>query len=244
MPRVSAEIFSDKYLGRFRSYLALAERRIEAAALIATDRAAQSAKRQIRAEMSGAGLGKLGNAIDAGSDMQKGGRVHRSGKGFSASGWVFVRSKSERTLGAIEAYTGSGETLIAPVRGRWLWIPTDEIQRIGGTGAGKRRLTPGNWSKYGMDQKIGPLVMVKSVNGYPLYVVKNATVSATGARRSAKALNKRGYAGRGRVEKEFIVAFVGIPRTSRTARVNITTIMKRVQADLPRLFSEALEGTF
>lgn len=237
MPRLSARVFADNYLGRYRQSLRLIDRRMEAAALIATDVASRQAQRQIRAEMAGARLGRLGQAIGQTSDMQKG-RIHRRGDGWSASGVVYVRSKSERTLGAIEAYTRGAD--IRPVRGRWLWIPSDDIPRV----SKRERLTPALWVRNGLDRKIGPLVTIRSVNGYPLMVVKNVGVSATGAKRSAKGLTKKGTARKGQRVKEFLVAFIGIPRTARAARVDVTAIMRAVQADLPRLFNEAIGRTF
>ena len=239
MARISADLFADNYLGKYRSFMTLIDRRVEAAALIATDRAAQIAKRTIRDQMKAAQLGKLANAIDATSDMQKNGKVHRmGGKDFSASGVIFVRSQSERTLGALEAYTLGAD--IKPVRSRWLWIATDQIPRV----TQRKRMTPQLYKQNGFEQKIGPLVFVKSINGYPLLVVKTATVSAVGKARSARAHLKNGRPGKGQRSKEFIVAFIGIPRTSRQARIDIKAILRSVQAQLPRLFSEAMERTF
>lgn len=237
MPRLSAELFAANYLGPLRAYQKLINRRIEAAALIATDRAAQVAKGMIRAEMQAAGLGRLGNAIDANSDMQRSGKVHRSGDGFSASGAVFIRTRSARTRGTIESYTVGSD--IRPVRGRWLWIATDQIPRV----TARERMTPELYRQNGFDQKIGPLVMVKSVNGYPLLIVRTAGVSASGRLRSARSLKKNGLPRKGQVAKEFIVAFIAIPRTARAARVDVTAIMRKVQSDLPRLYVEAIGRT-
>ena len=86
--------------------------RLKEATLRATQRAAEKAKRELRSQMSGAGLSRLGNAIAPGGDAEKSGRVKAQGKNWSASGWLAIRSKSERTRGAIEAYTGGAE--IAP----------------------------------------------------------------------------------------------------------------------------------
>lgn len=211
------------------------EARIEAAALNATHIAAGRAKTLIRREMSAAALGRLGNAIDSGGDLEKRGAVRKSGVGFSASGWVHVRRKSERTLGTIEAYTAGAE--IAPRRGRWLWIPTNDIPAR----AGRVKITPGNWSKYGLDQRIGPLVMVKSVNGRPLLVVKGASVSGEGKRRSAKSLRRDGGLRKGQVARDFIVAFIAIPRTSRQARIDVPAIMREAQATVPSLLRGQLD---
>lgn len=238
---ISATITRGSVRGPFDEFRRFAVQRMEQAALLATQKAASIAKSRIRSEMAGAGLGKLGQAIDATSDKTKGRSVHRySGGGFSASGVVFVRSKSERTLGAIEAYTQGAD--IRPVHSRWLWIPTDEIQRIAGSGAGRRRLTPGNWAQFGMDTKVGPLIKIKSINGYPLLVVKNTNVPLSGARGRPRANLKNGRAPKGYGQKQFLVAFIGIPFTARSARIDVTAIMRSVQAELPTLFNQAFGG--
>lgn len=208
--------------------------RLEAAALNASHIAAARAKTMIRREMVSAGLGRLGNAVGSGSDLQKRGQVRASGVGFSASGWVHLRTKSERTLGAIESYT-QGST-ITPRRGRWLWLATDDIP----SRAGRKRITPQSYNQLGFDKRIGPLVMVRSVNGWPLLVVKNASVSASGKARSAKSRKIGGGLRKGQVARDFIVAFVGIPRTSRRARVDVPAIMREAQAMLPGLVAEQL----
>jgi hypothetical protein len=218
-------------------HLAFVRRRMEAAALVATDRARRVAESRIRGAMTGAGLGRLGRAFASDSDLEAGRGVHRSSNGgFSASGTVFVRSRSERTLGAIEAYTRGAD--IRPQRGRWLWIATNEIP----SKAGRYRMTPETYRSNGFEKKIGPLVFVKGVNGYPLLVVKSASVSAAGKIGGAKARTKTGKVKKGQVGKEFIVAFVGVPRTARSARVDVTGILRRVQAELPAMFDAAMGG--
>lgn len=208
--------------------------RLEAAALNATHIAATRAKTMIRSEMASAGLGRLGNAIGSGGDAEKRGSVFRKGAGFSASGWIHIRTKSERTRGAIDAYTKGAD--IMPRNGRWLWIPTDDIPAR----AGRNKITPGNWIKSGLDKRIGPLVLVRSVNGWPLLVVKNASLSGSGKARSAKALTKTGRLRKGQVARDFIVAFIGIPRTSRQARVDVPAILRTVQQQLPALVEDQL----
>jgi len=212
---------------------------LEGAMLRATDRGAKRLKNGIRQAMAGAGLGRLGNAFGSTSDEERGGIQRRySNGGFSASGTVYVRSKSERTLGAIQSYV-EGST-IAPVRGRWLWIPTDAMQRVAGKGKNKRRLTPGNWAELGMEAKLGPLRYLKSANGWPLAAVENVGVSATGAARSARGLTKRGVARKGQIRKQLLVCFIAIPRTSRSARINIQALLSEVAKELPALIGNEL----
>ena len=208
--------------------------RLQAAALNATHIAAGRAKAKVQADMRGAALGRLGNAVGSGSDLQKRGAVRSQGIGWSASGWVHIRSKSERTVGAIEAYTAGAE--ISPRKGRWLWIPTDDIPAR----VGKRKITPEAYSRLGLATKIGPLVFVMTPSGRPLLVVKGASVSASGKSRSAKSLRKDGGLRKGQIAAETIVAFVGIRRTSRAARVDVNAIMREAQASLPGLIDQQL----
>lgn len=237
MPRVSAGLFADEYIGPYRSFQKLASRRMEAAALIATDRAAEAAKMLIRQQMSSSGLGRLGYGIGSTSDLQRTGNVFRQPGGFSASGVVYIRGRSPRTRGAIEAYTQGAQ--IQPKRGRWLWFATDQIPRV----TGRFRMTPELYRKNGFEEKIGPLVRVNGKGGTPLLIVRNVGVSAAGKKRSARSLNSKGQPRRGQAAAQFIVAFIGIPRTSRQARVNITQLMRTVQKDLPLFFTDALERT-
>lgn len=242
MPRLAAKFERGAFAGPYRAFGLSIDRRLELAALEATDQAAKQAVRSIRGAMAGAGLGRLGNGLGAASDLSSGRGIHRKADGaWSASGVVFVRSRSERTRGAIESYTSGSE--IRPTRGRWLWVPTDDLQRVAG-GKGKRqRITPGNWDNLGLDRRIGPLVQITSIDGRPLLAVQGAGVSLTGAKGSARSLRKNGQARRGQIKRELLIAFVAIPRTSRAARVDVNAIMKSVQADLPRLAAAAFERT-
>ena len=242
MPRLAAKFERANFAGPYRAFGLSIDRRLELAALTATDQAARQALGSIRKAMQGAGLGRLGNGLSAASDLSSGRGIHRrEAGGWSASGAVFVRSRSERTRGAIEAYTGGAE--ITPKRGRWLWIATPDLQRVAGAKGKRQRVTPGNWDALGLDRRIGPLVMLKSINGYPLLAVQGAGVATTGATGSARSLRKNGQARRGQIKRELLICFVAIPRTSRAARVDVTAIMKSVQADLPRLAAAAFERT-
>lgn len=232
--RLSARLQPSDFEGPFASWRRFAEQRMERAALIAVDQGRRVALGNVRSDMQGAGLGRLGNALGSNSDLSRGRGVHRNSRGFSASGALFIRSGSDRSRGAIEAYTQGAE--IQPVRSRWLWIPTDNIPRV----SMRYRMTPALWNQNGLNQRIGPLVTIRSVNGNPLLIVKNVGVDLTGRKRSAKSLTKAGYPRKGQVEKEFLVAFIGIPRTSRAARVNVKAIMEAISADLPALFEQAL----
>jgi hypothetical protein len=192
---------------------------------------ARRGKSAIRERMSGAGLGRLGNAIDSNADETV---TRLSGEGFSTSARFFTRTRSERTLGALKAYTEGAD--IAPARGRWLWIPTEEIPRL----TKRERLTPALWRENGFDKKVGPLFQIRSVNGYPLLVVETVGVDQSGRKRSAKSLTKKGAPRKGQARKELLVAFIGIPRTARAARINLTEILNNVRAEMPAIFATEL----
>jgi hypothetical protein len=232
---VSARLERSQIGAAFEPFYRDAIQRIERGALIATDRAATEGLADIRGAMQGASLGRLGNALGATSDLKRGVGVHRAGaEGFSASGTIFIRSRSDRTRGAITAYTQGAD--IRPVRGRWLWIPSDQIPRV----SQRERLTPELWHRNGLDAKIGPLVLITGRNGFPLLIVKNVGVAATGAARSVKSLTKRGMPRKGQVATETVVAFTAIPATSRAARVDVPHVLGAVQRQMPNYLAEAM----
>lgn len=233
---LTATLEAGDFASRFDEFHRRAQARMERAALSATDAASRAMLGQIRDAMSGAGLGRLGNALAATSDLRRGEGVHRTSRGgFSASGGVFIRSGSERSRGTIAAYTEGAN--IRPARGRWLWIPTPDIPNI----SMRHRLTPAAWQANGLDSRIGPLVLVRSVNGNPLLVAKNVGLDLSGRRGSVKSLKKSGGARKGQVAKEFVVAFIGIPATSRAARIDVRAIGRSVANELPALFAAAME---
>lgn len=153
-------MFKPSVTGPSSSHFQELERQIrdkaERALLAASHEAGQMATTRIRSAMAGAGLGRLGRAVTASSDQDKGGRVHRSSlREVSASSAIHLNTRSERTVGAIEAYT-EGAT-IRPRHGKWLWIPSPELQR---RVKGGSRVTPGNWQSSGLARRIGPLVKI------------------------------------------------------------------------------------
>jgi hypothetical protein len=187
------------------------EQQLQAKALSMTDRAATRAKTKLR---------------------------ERSG-GWSASGWIFIRSASERTRGAIEAYT-QGATILPRNPSGLLWYPTDDIMRMarvplpssGGSARGNVRLTPKLWGRT-YAQRFGPLVRLR-LNGRDVLVVKNATLSLAGKPRSIKPLTRRGKVPRGQVQREFVIAFIGIRSTTRVARVNPAQTVRNAIIEMSR----------
>jgi hypothetical protein len=193
-----------------------------------SDRAATKLKSQIRQDMAGAGLGRLGQAITSTSDKVRGGSIYRRGGVSRASGIVYIRTRNPRSVGAIISYTEGAE--ITPKKGRYMWIPTDAAFRIARlpiprTGKGRAtigvRLTPA-WWKRTMERKLGPLFRIMSASGRPVLVVRNVGVSdvGTGPKRP-RSLLKNGRPRKGDRLAEIVPIFTGIERTSRKARVNV-----------------------
>lgn len=234
MARLSARIDRGQFDAAFSDWYRFAEQRMEHAMLIATDEGRKKALGNIREAGQAAGLGRLFNGLGSSSDLSEGKGVHRTGNGMSASGVVFIRSGSERTRGAIESYT-EGST-IAPVRARYLWITGPDLPRV----TRRFRMTPARYNAEGWDKKIGPLVFVRLPGGRALLMVKNVGVSEAGKARSARSLKKNGSPRKGQVARDNIIAFIGIPRTSREARIDVAAIVQSVVNDLPALFYNAL----
>ncbi|MEA3044578.1 MAG: hypothetical protein QOH47_2416 [Sphingomonadales bacterium] len=222
--------------GQFAEFRRHSIQRMEQASLKATDQAARAAAAQIKAAMPG----RLGGAITSGSDLRKGRGVHRRGaEGYRASGWVAIRGKSERTVGAVISATEGAE--IRPIKGPFLWIATDEIPRR----AGRYRMTPALYRRSGLENRIGPLVQIPGRHrGEALLIVRSVTVDRFGRRGRARRLPRRGAIGGSRERRDFIVAFVGIRNTSRSASVDARQIISLEQARLSeyRIAAMARDG--
>lgn len=222
------------FVDRYRRFCI---QRLEKVALQVSHAAAVEALGEIRGRMRDAGLGRLSNAITMGSDLKKGRGVKRRGReAFSASAWIYVRGRSERTIGAIEAYTVGAE--IRPVNAQWLWIATDAIPKR----VNRFKMTPALYNRSGLVQSIGPLQKIEGRHpGEALLVVKNVTMRTAGGGR-ARRVPQRGMIGRGREQRDVVVAFVGIKRTARAARVNVPEIIRANVAKIPNRISAAMSG--
>lgn len=222
-------------LDRFRDFQRGCIQRMENAALIATDRAARMAVSTLREQMAAAKLGRLGNAVTSTSDLRRSGKVYRRGaEGFSASGIVHLRTPNERTVGAIISYT-EGAQIAA--RGPWMWIASDDLQK---RVKGNFRMTPARYRAGGYDRKIGPLVQIPGRHaGEALLIVRDVTTRSYG-RANPRRLPASGRVRAGRVRQEQFVAFIGIHRTSRRARVNPNAIFDWARSNLPSLIKQAM----
>ena len=199
----------------------------ERLALEVSDQAATKALRGIRSDMAGAKLGRLGNAITMTSDKRKGGNLYRRGGVTRASGVIYIRSKSPRTVGAIISYT-EGAQMAAKNPSGFMWFPLDGAFRLARlpiprTGGGRAtigvRLTP-SWWKRTMEPKLGPLFRIRGADGNPLLVVRNVAVGQVeGGGSRIKRRLKSGRAPKGTVLADIVPVFKGIRATSRAARV-------------------------
>lgn len=209
----------------------------EQALLVASHKAGNIATTRIKVAMGAAGLGRLSRAIDSTSDLDKGGQVHRSGSNsISASSAIHLRSRSKRTVGAIQAYM-QGAT-IRPRNGGWLWIPSPELQRRVKGGA---RVTPSNWRSSGLEARIGPLMKVPGNHAGEVVLIVPTVTTRVDGRANPRRLPKRGSVRAGRVLRENFVAFTGIRSTSRQARVDPHQIIDSVRTELPALIAAELE---
>lgn len=217
--------------GQFEAYERAVARAMECAALRASDRTARAAVQQVRAGLPG----RLKNTVGAGSDQAKGRGARHTGAGFSASGWLHVRGRSARTKGAVEAAT-EGATIV-PRRGQWLALPTGNIPKR----AGRYKMTPDLYREHGFEEKIGPLEFIPGRGGREALLVVRGPLSVDRfGRGRAKRLPRRGRIGETRKVADFIVAFVLIRRTTRTARTNPKAIIAANAARVPALLAEEL----
>ena len=207
--------------------------RIQGAMLYASDKAAGNVLRKIRA--SGA-IGKFGNVLQKTSDKDKGQVFKRGGGKFSASGVISLRKKGERTEGALESLT-QPRTDILPKKTPWLWFPTAElgIKRIRG-----KKPTPALYRAAGFTSRIGPLIQISgSSPNEALLIVRNVQVRQVGRGRPLRG-SRTGVPRAGRENKEFIVAFIGIKKTTRTQKINVPQIVRNEVDNISTYLSERL----
>jgi len=219
--------------GQFKQFENYCRDRFEQAVLRATARAARAALVQVRAGLPG----RLKGAIGTGSELDKRGRALRRGDQLSASGWIHVRSRSERAIGALRSATEGGT--ITARRGQWLAIATDNIP----SRAGRKRMTPQLYKALGLEQSIGPLRFVEGRGGNEALLVVDGPLSVDrfGRKgRSARRLPRRGALGSTRKVVKQIVAFVLIRSTSRAKLVDVPSIVAAHAARLPGLIAEEI----
>lgn len=221
-------------LGQFRRSLS---KRLTIAAARATDAAARLARDDLRHDMRAQRLGGLSNVIGSTSDRQKG-RVNTGDISLlDVAGFVTVRNvKSPRTAGALKSYLDNDQTTIAPVRGRWLAIPTKEIP----SKSARRKMTPDLYRASGLEEKIGPLEFVKSKRpGVAYLVVNDVTIRTDGKNGKARRLPKRGVASKGRGHVS-VIAFILIRVTRRSRRSDPRQIAERWARRMPALLNQEL----
>lgn len=224
-------------LSQFRRTLS---KRVTIAAARATDKAARLAQDDIRSAMRAQRLGGLANTIGSTSDARKGRANAGDISALDVAGFVILKKlKSPRTAGALQSYIDQDATQIAPVRGRWLAIPTKEIPQK----AARRKMTPDLYRASGLEEKIGPLEFVRSKRpGVAYLVVNDVTIRTDGKRGKARRLPKRGVASKGRGHVS-IVAFILIRMTRRSRRVDPRQIAEKWARRLPSLLNQELSGS-
>jgi len=147
--------------------------------------------------------------------------------------------KSPRTAGALKSYIDQEATNIAPVRGRWLAIPSDQIP----SKVARRKMTPDLYRSAGLEEKIGPLQFVRSSRpGVAFLIANDVTVRTDGKRGSARRLPKRGLASKGRGHVS-IIAFTLIRVTRRSMRVNPRQIAEKWARRMPALLNQELNSS-
>jgi len=216
-------------------------KRLSSAVARGVDDTVRNTVTDTRAKMVGAGLGKLSRAVRYTSDVKKR-RVPDIGDGRSrwrVGGAMFAPGRSERTQGALAAYSQANTTIV-PRRGRWLAFATDEIpQRVG-----RYKMTPALYEAGGFDRKIGELEFIQSKKPNEAFLIaRDVQVNAQRGFGQARRLPRHGKARQGKKAVGFIVAFILIRVTRRSQRFNPKAIMRNQVAQLPRRIRSNLRGS-
>lgn len=204
----------------------------------ATAEAAEDARREMQGAMQATGLGRLGRALRGGSDH----RLGRVGRGdgralFRTSGWVVVRG-GERAEGAVAAYSEGAQ--IVPRKGRWLAYATDAIPKR----SGRYRMTPARYVAAGLDQRIGPLKFIPGERPGRAYLIAEGplTIGDPGTHRGkARRLPKSGRTTR--AKREFVIAFILVRATRRSARLDPERIAAAAATRVPALLAKHMASS-
>lgn len=191
------------------------------AAHYAADQATLDAKKQTRAKIQGAGLGRLANAVGDTSSLRK-----RRTESNTAWGAIFARGgKESRANQALTIYSKGGT--IAPIGGKkWLAFPNIKVI---GSRVGRRKITPALYSGTGPGRN-GPLRFVPINTKSALLVLKDQNVS----KRTGRAKPFRGKTPRSATREKFVIAFFLIRYTRRAQRFNQGAIMLDAARGIPR----------
>lgn len=232
----------------------LSLRRLGNSVARAVDDTGKVALDRTHTEMKNGRLGKLAGAIGYTSDHKK--RqvpdAATTGARWRAGAIMFSRRGSERTDGALEAYS-SGSVTILPKRGRWLAFATRELAArvpgIRGAAKGSRRsgtyrITPALYVRRGLDRRIGSLVFIKGRNpSEALLIVKNVQVNAKRGFGGAKRIPRTGRIAANKKRVDFIIAFVLIRVTRRSQRFNGKANFEQSARQLPdRILARLTRG--
>lgn len=203
------------------------------------------AQMELRRDMAGARLARLAKAVKQESDWRSRRlpRLSAEGPRFRVGAILYLKGqRNERTAGTFNAYS-AGATIV-PKRGRWLWIATDEIQaKVGMAGKrGRFRMTPARYLARGLDRRIGELEFIEGKNaGEAFLIVRDVTVDGAKGYGRARRRARSGNVPKGRTERDFIVAFIGIRVTRRSRRFNPRVAERRWQSRIPALIDKNLK---
>lgn len=231
----SVEQPGNEALAQYRRTLS---KRLTIAAARASEKAALGARDDIRSAMKGQRLGGLANTVSYTSDRKKG-RVKAADVSLlDVAGFVSVRGvKDARTAGALRSYIDQDSTTIAPVRGRWLAIPTKQIP----SRVSKRKMTPERYRAAGLEQRIGPLQFVPSKRPGVAYLIINDVTVRNDGKGSVRPLPKSGRAAKGRGHVT-VIGFILIRVTRRSMRVSPQQIVDKWSRRLPALLNQELSA--
>jgi hypothetical protein len=208
--KLSVKVSSD-LLAMMKAEIAAGEK----AVTVGVGRAAEGLKGGMRAAVVQAGLGRrLGNTIRH--------RVYpQTGYSMEAAGFVFTNADA-----IIDAHERGA--LIRPRSGFWLAIPTEAA----GRGAGRRRLTPGEWERRnGMT-----LRLVRRRGNTALLVADNARLTKAGVARQKRGRRRRDgmLTGAQTVPIFVLVRQVRLPR-----RLDFDGEIARWSGRIPRMIVDA-----
>lgn len=206
--RAAIEGNLDVYLKR---ELEAGEKAVTRAMRLASDRA----KREIRGQVTGAGLGgRMANAVRS--------QVYpRAGASLGAGALVWTRAPD-----VMRAFEDG-----ATIRGRaggWLAIPTGSAPRRGTDG---KRIRPDTFP----EGRFGPLRFVARNGRTALLVVDNVRISAKTGRVGRRAANARTKSGRLRSGLTSVVMFVLVRQVRLQKRLDFAGAGARADARLPGL---------
>jgi hypothetical protein len=206
---------------------------LRAAAIVATDRATREAQIGTRERISGAGLGRLGNAVGYTSSKRQAGKANSRSDPYG----VLYAKGGDKSLagGALESYS-RGSTIRPSAGGQWLAFPTKAIPRLISIGGRRQRITPELYMRSGLMQSIGRLIFRPLSDSKAIWVVQKVTLSPKSGQAKAAGTRKT----RSRVPAKEVIAFVGVRVTRRAQRFNKDATIAPYARRVPTYIAEEI----